>query len=281
MSAVVTRWADLVPSLKLEVMCGASAHTIQWHGGALRLLDHEDVDAELALVAFGGAEPPCLARLALWNEAVADGGFLGEWVDEDLDQSRLWWLGMALERMRSEGFHEFLRELTPPRAARMGQFLTSFPAPWLDRAAATVAESLIDGSGVVCNRAADLLPPAVARRLRRAFVTSVGGRQVALGGAALVPFQPVIDPTEPFAEGVIRGRASQVRIGVEQRWLFDVWGAGVAVVDGHLVLDVQHRSPKAQATIVVWDRADSGGVHPRVEQRLLFHDGADWRLDDA
>lgn len=273
------RWVDEVAPLELAVTCGDSVHTVRWEGGALVLVDHGDLDAELALVAFGGDEPACLAQFGLWNDAISDGGFLGEWVDDDLDESRLWWLRMALERMRSEGFHEFLRELPPSRAARMAQFLTRFPAPWLDLAAAGVAEAVIDGPGVTCDRAADLFPPAIARRLRKAFVTSVGGRQVALGGAALVPFRPVVDPVEPFAEGVIQGRASQVTIGVGQRWLFDVWGAGAAVVDGHLVLGVERHDQQSEATIIVW-HTDGRRAEPTIEQRPLLRHGNAWHLGD-
>ena len=120
-----------------------------------------------------------------------------------------------------------------------------------------------------------------ARRLRKAFVTSVGGRQVALGGAALVPFRPVIDPAQPFVEGVIHGRASQVMIGVAQRWLFDVWGTGAAVVDGHLVLAVERRGLQAEATIVVWDKMEGGRSDPTIEKRPLVQDGASWRLGNA
>ena len=258
-------WTTTLDDLELGVTCGARRHVVRWHQGQVEALDHPDLDAERALLAFGGDEPPCLAVLSLWNEAVDDGGFLGEWAEGDFDSSRLWWLGMALERMRSEGFHEFLRDLPLPRANRMGRFLTAFPPSWIDRAAAEVAAREIDGTGVVCGHAGRLIDQAVARRLRRSFVLSVGGRQTPLGAAALVPFEPVVlADSPPAVEGRLRGRSSWVRVTVDRRWLFEVWGAGAAVIDGSLAvaLDPEPNSPRA--TVVRWS-ADGDGVRPELE----------------
>lgn len=274
-SGTAPAWARYVETVALEVPCNGDRHTIRWDAGRLVLDQHADIEAERALVAFGGDELPCLTLLDLWNEALVDGGFLGEWVDGELDPPRLWWLGMALERMRNEGFHEFLRELPVGRANRMGRFLTQFPEPWLDRAAAHVAENMIDGDGVVCARAPALIPHAVARRVRRAFVLSIGGRQIAFGAAALVPFRPSVGQhVAPAIDGEIKGRSSWATLSVDQRWLFDVWGAGASVVDGHLVLALRD----GEATAVDWRQID-GRYVPRLVAAGIVHDGQTWRLD--
>jgi hypothetical protein len=253
------RWVEFADDLELPITCGEQLHTVRWRHGEVELVDHDDLDAELALVAFGGAEPRCLAVLALWNDATADGGFLGEWADGGFDSSRLWWLTMALERMRSEGFHEFLRDLPLRRANRMGHFLTTFPSLWIDRAATTVAERSIRGDGVECVQVPALITQAVARRLRRSFVLSVGGRQTALGAAALVPFEPVVSDGEaPAVDGVLNGRSSCVRVSVDRSWLFDVWGAGAAVIDGSLVLALDWRASDLQAVVVRWRPGEAG-----------------------
>lgn len=268
-------WARSVESVTLDVACDGTRHTVRWQAGEVVLDDHEDIDAERALVAFGGDELPCLSSLDLWNEAVLDGGFLGEWVDGELDPPRLWWLGMALERMRNEGFHEFLRDLPVGRANRMGRFLTQFPEPWLDRAAAQVAEHMIDGDGVVCLKAPVLIPQAVARRVRRAFVLSVGGRQIAFGAAALVPFRPTVgDRIAPAVAGEIKGRSSWATLSVDQRWLFEVWGAGASVVDGRLVLAMSD----GEASVVDWQEVD-GRWTPRLLDVSITHDGDRWALE--
>lgn len=245
-------WADNAPILERAVACSGSQHTLRWSAGGLVLVDHPDRDAEVALVAFGGEEPPCLTLAHLWDEGVADGGFLAEWAHGELDRARRWWLDMALERMRSEGFHEFLRDLPFPRARRMGEFLAAFDDEWLDRAAAEVAARLDGPEAATCDRAPWLIDNAVVRRVRRAFVSAVGGRQLALGAAALVPVRVQVLPggAEPTVHGLLDGRASWAEITVGRRWLADVWAGGTAVVDGELVLAVDHETGTRQS--VTW-----------------------------
>lgn len=274
------------PNLELRVRCGGDHHLIRAVGSTLELVDHPDLDAELALIAFGGEEPPCVARHRLWAEALADGGFLAEWVDETrMNPTWFSWLAMALERMRAEGFHEFLRRLPPVRAQRMGEFLHHFPLPWIDRAAAAVSREIFDGettdrgaahvdnaantangSGVVCVDAPPLLAVATANRVRRAFVDAVGGRELAVGAAALVPLDIVTTDMSPDATGCLRGAERGVRILVGQTWLHRVWAVEAAVIDGRLVLALEPGSRDgALATVVSWLPVGVGGHRPRID----------------
>ena len=249
------------------------------------MVDHPDPEAEVAMVALGGEEPPCLALLNLWTLAVADGGFLEEWADDaHLSPARLSWLHMALERLRNEGFHEFLRSIPTSRAEPMGRFLHRFPRPWLDRAAATVAEAVVDGDGVVCDNAAGWLRAAAAQRVRRAFVTSVGGHEsgLTLGAAALVPLTVHVGSAangEGGIEGRLRGPGRSVVIAVDRRWLHAVWAAGAAVIDGRLVLALESADcHTAVATVVTWPPALSGEAAPVLERHRADHDGHRWSL---
>jgi len=266
------------------------------------MVDHPEPEAEEALVALGGVEPACLTLTKLWHDAVADGGFLEEWVDDaHLSRSRLSWLGMALERLRTEGFHEFLRSLPPARAERMGRFLHRFPRPWLDRAAAAVAEAVVEGDGVCCDHASTLLAAATAQRVRRAFVASIGAVELSLGAAALVPLSVVVDQAavggrpgsmapdgsgRPVVTGRIFGPARGVTITVAPTWLHRVWAAGAAVVDAALVLDISpdrtgDLEPQAgtgpvpgahgEALVVTWSRGEPVATTERVH-----HDGTRW-----
>lgn len=285
-----TAWAATAPDVELTVPCGPARHRLVWHQGQVRVADHPDLAAERALVALGGPEPACLAQLRLWHEAVADGGFLAEWVDEaHLGDARLSWLGMALERLRLEGFHEFLRHLPPPRAERMGQFLHRFPRPWLDRAACAVSAAVVEGDGVRCGLAPELVTQAVANRLRRSFVDSIGGRLTAWGAAALVPLAISVSSAEaPAVAGTATGPGRRVALTVGPGWLHRVWGAGAAVVDGHLVLALDPLADDrtaAQARVVVWRQPagpDAGGAaaRPSVEVAEARHDGWSWRIAD-
>ncbi len=283
-------WTATAAEVELAVACGPDRHRLVWRRGEVILADHPDLAAERALVALGGPEPACLARLRLWHDAVADGGFLAEWVDEaHLGDARLSWLGMALERLRMEGFHEFLRHLPPARAERMGQFLHRFPRPWLDRAACAVSSALIDGGGVEgggvrCVLAPELVTQAVAHRLRRSFVDSIGGRLTAWGAAALVPLTITVSPDGTTAvAGTVTGPGRAVALSVGPGWLHRVWGAGAAVIDGHLVLALEPGPGRgSRARVVVWHETgpDGDGSPPRaaIEVAEAHHDGRSWRL---
>ncbi len=266
--------------------CGPGRHQLVWRQGDVLLIDHPDLASERALVALGGPEPPCLGRLRLWHEAVADGGFLAEWVDEaHLSDARLSWLGMALERLRMEGFHEFLRHLPPARAERMGQFLHRFPRPWLDRAACAVSAAVVEGDGVRCALAPELVTQAAAHRLRRAFVDSIGGRLTAWGAAALVPLTISVSPEgAPAVAGTVTGPGRAMALTVAPDWLHRVWGSGAAVIDGHLVLALTPTAVAAvhEARVVVW-HPPAGAILgspaiPSIETAVAHHAGRSWRL---
>ncbi|MGH1490957.1 MAG: hypothetical protein ACRBK7_16450 [Acidimicrobiales bacterium] len=286
-------WQRAASDLTMTVACEGAQHHLRWHNGEVQLIDHPELEAELALVAFGGAEPACLSLRRLWNDGLADGGFLAEWVDE-VRMSPTWfsWLAMALERMRSEGFHEFLRSLPPARAQRMGEFLHRFPVPWIDRAAASVGESVFDGDGVICLDAVRLLPVAVSHRLRRAFVDSVGGSHLSVGAAALVPLtltvsDGTVDDGDANATGIngsITGRGRGVQITVDGSWLHRVWAANAAVIDGQLTLSLDYPHPsqpqepsrtiEAVAESVCWAPSDGPGLQPIVERCVVsLHEG--------
>lgn len=286
-------WWETAGSVSMTVLCGRERHRLRWCDGDLDPVDHPELEAELALVALGGEEPPCIALHRLWHQAVADGGFVAEWV-EPSRMSPAWfsWLAMALERMRAEGFHEFLRHLPHSRARAMGEFLHRFPLPLIDRAAAEVswaATEGADGEGAWAEHG-PLLRPAAGHRLRRAFVDAVGGRQLAVGAAALVPLDLIVAPGQapdhrPRVDGRLTGPGRGVVLEVDRRWLHRVWAAGAAVVDGHLVLAIESTADRgpgqgqdraALAQVVTW--STGGPLRPALQTRSLAHRGRGWEL---
>lgn len=277
-------WWETAPDLAMNVDCEGAGHRLRWRRGQVELLDHPELDAELAMIALGGPEPTCLAYHRLWVDAVADGGFLAEWVEESrLSPSWFSWLAMALERMRSEGFHEFLRGLPPARAQRMGEFLHRYPVPWIDRAAASVGLAVAEVDGVACLDAPRLLSAAVAQRLRRAFVASIGGRQLALGAAALVPLRiSVTSGAAPSINGALIGPDRGVDLAVDRSWLHRVWAGAATVIDGSLVVAIEsdeHRSPDttALASMVIWRQSGDRGWRPSIEQRVVRYVDGSWQ----
>lgn len=271
-------WRSTAARLELPITCDGKTHRLIWNQGSIDVVDHPELDAELAMVAFGGAEPACLTQLKLWEEAIADGGFLAEWV-EDAALTPAWfsWLSMALERMRTEGFHEVLRSLHPARSMRMGQFLEQFPLEWMDRAAAQVAEADLEGDGVICTDATGHIVDAVGVRLRRAFVNSVGGRHVTIGAAALVPLTITVDPdAAPAASGALSGRERGLTLTVAPSWLHRVWAADAHIIDGYLIVDLTPTAPRAAlATRVDWQTRD-GVAYAMVGTTPVVHTDQGW-----
>ena len=286
-------WHRTADPTELSVGCSGERHKMVWRNGEVELLDHPDRDAELALVGLGGAEPNCIAHLRLFEDAVSDGGFLAGWADDSgLTQAWYSWLDAALERMRTEGFHEVLRELPQSRSMRQGEFISRFPLAWLDRAAAEVSEQVLgtDSSGrasVVCADAEPNLLHAIRVRARRAFVQTVGRSHLTLGGAALVPLR--IDITgngAPQVEGRLTGSERQVVLTLDRTWLHDVWAAGASAIDDRLVVGLRtlsepnpdHNHTDAVATWVDWPNS-SGNPAPRevvLREGAVRHDGQGW-----
>ena len=276
-------WNGTANPLTLDVMCDGLIHQLEWSDGAVRMCQHPDADAELALIGLGAPEPRCLNLLRLWDEALTDGGFLEEWVIEThLSDAYRSWLGMALERMRLEGFQEFLRGLPINRAARMGQFVHSYPMPWLDRAAAEVAHGLDIGRGVSCTDAPRHLQDGTSVRVRRAFVNAVGTTQLSLVAAALVRLDVHADAhLEASITGSLVSTDRPVRIDVSPSWLHTTWARGAAVVDGHLILGLsipsgttRTKRVSATAEAVMWD----GGV-AQLQRRTAIFERNRWSLE--
>ena len=268
--------------MTLDVSCDGANHQLEWSDGVVRMCQHPNADAELALVGLGGPEPACLELWQLWTEAVADGGFLEDWVIENqLSESYLSWLGMALERMRLEGFQEFLRGLPIKRAARMGQFIHTFPLAWLDRAAAEASHAVDAGDGVVCGDAPRLLTEAAAVRVRRALVNAVGTTHLSLGAAALVKLD--IRSRHGLAasiEGSIDSSSGPIRIDVSPRWLHTTWARGASIIEGQLILGLDDLQVDEDTGEVVAAALAVGwvGGHATMEARSATFESNRWTL---
>lgn len=195
-------WADDLPELALAVACSAEVHHLHWRGGRVRAPAHPDLDGELGLAALGGELPACVDAVALWRRAVADGGFLAEWCDHDLDDPVYrHHLQIAVNRLRNESVQDLLRSLPPRRAEAMGRFLLRFPQVWVDRAAlGVVRRNRRSGPN---DALAGAIRRAVQVRARSSFVRSLARWNRVVRPAALVRFECVVTPwdTPPHAAG--------------------------------------------------------------------------------
>ncbi|MBM3683412.1 MAG: hypothetical protein FJW83_02555 [Actinobacteria bacterium] len=260
-------WADDAAPVEVSVACGPSIHRLRWSGGRVETCDH-DLDAEEALVAFGGDVLPCVRLHRLWRDAVADGGFLEEWARRpEPDPVRRDWLAGALRRLRAEGVQDLLPALPPGRAERMGEVLVDLPAPLLDRAAVAAAARVLERRVAVGPPppGLDAVVDAVRVRLRSAFVASLRRWAEVVRPAALVPLRCGVRPTAggpPVVRGRLDGRTSGAHLVVDVSWLVDVWGRGIAVVDGDLVVAADDR----HASVLRWRRHPAGGLIAEVEE---------------
>ncbi|MGD9754132.1 MAG: hypothetical protein AB7W59_24325 [Acidimicrobiia bacterium] len=246
-------WADAVPDASLPVACGGSVHHLHWHAGRVRADAHPDLAGEEALAALGGELPACVGAVLRWRAAVADGGFLSDWADLDLDDPVYrHHLQIAVNRLRAEGVQDFLRGLPPRRAEAMGRFLLAFPQRWVDRAALAVVRA--GRAGGLEARTAAAVDRAVQVRARSAFVRSLAGWSAVVRPAALVRFDCRVGGWDepPAAAGLLDGTASWCRVALSPRWLLEVWGPGAAVdACGDLRL-------AATGETLVWQPADGG-----------------------
>ncbi|MCC6436952.1 MAG: hypothetical protein IT196_18110 [Acidimicrobiales bacterium] len=231
-------WADSVEDVSLELRCSGATHRLSWSAGRVRAPAHPDLAGEEALAALGGELPACVAAVQLWRIAVADGGFLSDWSDTDLDDPVYrHHLRISVNRLRAEGVQDFLRGLPPRRAEAMGHFLLQFPQRWVDRAALSVVRA--GRSGRHDERTAAAVRRAVQVRARSAFVHSLTRWASVVRPAALVRFdcRVVGWHDAPAAAGMLDGTASWCRVALSPAWLLEVWGQGRAInPDGDLVL---------------------------------------------
>jgi hypothetical protein len=222
----------------MTVRCDGALHRVRWHHGRIQLTDHPDPEADAVLAAFGGPQPACLELLTTWRSAVADGGFLTEWANEDgSDARRSGHLEAALHRLRREGVQDLLPALDPNRAERMGVVLTELSSDLLDRAALASARRLLRRRDLAEHDLTPWLIRAVRVRARSAFVRSLTRWRLHARPAALVPFHCQVGlGVTPTATGVLAGRDSRCDVVLDARWLLDVWGPRRAVQGGDLVL---------------------------------------------
>ena len=217
-------WAAVPPADEL-VTCGGARHRLRWAEGELTAPDHPDPEGERILASLGGAPPFCTEAVTAWAAHTDDLRVLtvgpthpGDPVNLDAD---------AIESVRHGQFarnlanqRAFMNRM--PMAERLGVdpladqeehlrrhlellLLLTLPYPLQHRLAVTVAAAWTER-----RPDAPVLVAAVANRLAPVL------REWAGGAAA--------DRPPP-------------------RWLVDVWGPGLALVDGHLVTEVVATGP--------------------------------------
>ena len=121
------------------------------------------------------------------------------------------------------------------------------------------------------------LVEAARARARIAFVRSLLPLAEHARPAALVPLTCEVVPRRepPSISGRLLGRESWCHLRLGADWLVEVWGRGISVIDGHLVVAVNDdRRADLRVTVVRWKPAGGpDGVASRADQSPAVDDG--------
>lgn len=221
----------------VSIGCGGRRHRARAIDGTLTL-DAHDLDAELALLAFGGAVPTCLVYFAVWQLGLDD-SFLAEWAadpdGERLAHTREEWFGNYWENWPSEP--SAARALFRPRLQR--QLAVGATRRWV-----LTRGPDGPGAGWVSVRR------AVASRARRSVVASLAAVEAHRRPDALVPVAiEVVPDGDPSLAGRLAIKGSRVAVTLPVRWLWAVWANDLTIDEaGCFVVDVDDRSRER----VVW-----------------------------
>ena len=250
-------WFESLPAAEAAVPCGTGTHTVRWEAGRLTLPDHPDVEAELVLGALSGEKPGCVTISQTWARHADDLAVLTagprcatdrvsvDWAEISELRSRLPTGSTQLPPFARRGRIAYARQappLAPGIADMLGRQLRQIEllellalgAEFQFRLAATVTAAWAEQ-----DRAAE-------RASRRPEISGVLTGRFALAAqdwADIDPDAVTVMPHEGPGWGTLTvsgtGRGRRLRASLPLGWLAEVWAAGLAVVDGHLVIAVE------------------------------------------
>jgi hypothetical protein len=243
------RWYHALEPVTATVDCEGQPHRVSWRRGKLVLEDH-DLTAERTMLVFGGQLCVCMRVLEMWRHQ------FGMAPDAFLQMDR--WLGDNAYLAPKE--FGLVRELgmvvSWERAWRRTSHLHHKQARLLE----------------------DELKARALRPLREhlnASKATVGARMVSTVGVRVIPSWEAAR-----LDGRVEGISLRAQAWLRGRWPVDVWGRGVAVVDGAFVLEVTEvRSPdELEVRAVRWERQLDGTRGPiAARARARRRDGS-WQL---
>lgn len=284
-----SRWCAGRPPLRFEVDTGPVAHRISWVEGSLVLHDH-DVEAERVLEALGGEPCVCLAVLDACRQPAAE--FVGtRW-------------GRLMYRM---GAATAAPGQLPPRSA-LAQIMSRTQFARMPGAQQTrllnafrwehlrtqVPEAMLD----VFRAAWEVRQKRQGREPRAAPDRAAEARlQAAVAPACeegmrrcrrdLSPYATFTvecwkrgPGEEPLLNGSLDRAGGALALSLPVSWLNRVWVRGLAVVDGHFVLEVDRPAParELEATVIRWERRLAGRSTASAAPCRLRRIGDGWAL---
>jgi hypothetical protein len=269
----MAEWWAALPPVQTEVACGEGRHAIRWEEGTLVLPAHADAEAELVLAALGGTKATCVELAEMWGRHADDLDVLAlgpRWAGDEIPVT---WEDVESVRAQRPGRPRRVRT-APMISASAGSASAAASAT----ASAAGRPGAAGSGGAGGGPALDLvwihqlellsllaLGPAFQLRLagtvaatwrdrtaagaRPALAAALTGRLAHAAQAWLgidpdrVTAHPHDGPgwgsLELVPAGGSTGAGPVLRASLPIGWLATVWACGLAVVGGHLVVDVQ------------------------------------------
>jgi hypothetical protein len=281
------RWCAGRPDLHFELELDAGCHRVSWVHGRLVLHDH-DLEAERVLRALGGEPCPCLLLLDACREPAAELG-PGRWRGgrgpaSPLDPAAVRAsMAQFVRRIPSSGMpparqqallgsmrRTYLRSLLPEgmlevlasasELRRERRFQRPRPAPGPPTAEARLHAAAAPACQEAMRR---------ARRDLRPYAT------LTVECWKRAPADP------PLLSGSLDHTGGLLALTLPVSWLNRVWSRGLALVEGHFVLEVDRPAPapELEASVLRWERRLAGRSTPVPTPGTLRRGpGGDWRL---
>ncbi len=299
-------WAAFGP-VETQVSCGSGQHSVRWADGTLHPLEHADVEGEIVLAALGGDATPCLDLVRTWAGHSDDLVVLALTARSADDLVTI--TTAEIEELAAQGHppvHSRRTGLRGHVTFRGGSAFTSGPA---SGSAASWGRVMVGGAPAQLVQEGDQSRHELLRLLAlgRPFQLRLFGA-VAHAWSAHGPRAAQADRARPALTAALTGRlapaaarwldvdlteiedalysgpgwgaigldgpAGEVRLKVwlPVSWLAWVWAPGLAVVDGHFVVRVQHAAwPTAQVLAI-----SAPGQAP--VELTVRHEGDRWTI---
>jgi len=244
----------------------------------LAVEDHHVME-ERTLEALGGTLPYCVRVLDAWQRAGPDPYLVSTWNAQPIS-SALW--SMTVPRPQSKGNQEWI-ELQDRRTV-----LKTLPAELYDRLALGIVAALcMDERHPTLGGLRRWTPADLGATVSTRAVPLIHDSIASWRGLAEPCTAPVVECriAEPDEGGSIEGRVERrggwVEAALGPGWLVEVWGRGLALVEGCFVLAAA-MGPAAhdpvQAVAVRWERVAAGGLEPMTGPAVLAAGSKGWRL---
>jgi hypothetical protein len=284
-----SRWCAARPALRFELDTGSASHRVSWVRGSLVLHDH-DVEAERVLEALGGEPCMCLALLEAcrepspelargpWRTAAFRPGVVRPTPALLRAQSQMTRLTTSQQLSQMPRVQQ-ATALAATRRYRLDALLPEAMREVLASAWEVRRERQLRKPKPAPARPAELrlqaaVAPACEEAMRRSrrdirpYATiTVECWKRGVGEAALL-------------NGSLDSGGGALALSLPVSWLNRVWARGLAVVDGHFVLEVDQPAPARdlEATVIRWERRLAGRSTASAVPCQLRSAGDGWTL---